>query len=68
MNNEYEDKPRSLKNEKAREERRKLLQTEPCVQDLRKFVGEMREEKQGFDIPDFDPLDGGVKARCLFLF
>jgi hypothetical protein len=67
MHNEYEDKPRSLKDEKTREERRKLLQTEPCVQDLRKFVEEMREEKQGFDIPDFDPVDGGVKAQCLFL-
>ena len=63
-----DDRPRSLKYAEVREEREELLRTEPRVQELRQFVEEMRKEKEGFDIPHFDPLDGGVDARCLFLF
>jgi uracil-DNA glycosylase len=33
---------------------------------LTKLVDEMRAQVQ-FDIPLFDPLDGGVNAECLFL-
>lgn len=62
------DRPRSLKDEKVLEERKQLLQTEPRVQPLREFVEEMRVAKPGKAIPDFDPLDGGIEAQCLFLF
>jgi uracil-DNA glycosylase len=69
MNDRSEDRPRSLKYEEVREKRRKLLQEEPRVADLKKFVEHMREEtRHGENIPHFDPLDGGVEARCLFLF
>ncbi len=70
MNNASDkDRPRSLKHEKVRQERERLLQEQPRIQGLREFVELMRREtKQGENIPHFDPLDGGVKARCLFLF
>lgn len=70
MNNAFdEDRPRSLKYEKVRQERERLLQEQPRIQDLRTFVEHMRRETdQGENIPHFDPLDGGVNAQCLFLF
>lgn len=63
----FEDEPRTLRREKVREERRGFLR-ETHVTDLTDFVEKLRKEKEGMDIPDFDPLDGGVGARCLFLF
>lgn len=63
----FDDELRTLKRKEVREERRSLLR-EPHVTDLTDFAEKIREEKEGLDIPDFDPLDGGVKARCLFLF
>lgn len=69
MSSQYEDKPRSLKCEEVRAEREKLLDEERRVQELTKFVNEMRKEiGHGENIPYFDPLDGGVEAQCLFLF
>ncbi len=68
MGSRFEDEPRSLKREEVRKEREELLRTEPRIQRLRGFVEDMRVEKRGLDVPDFDPLDGGVEARCLFLF
>jgi len=68
MSSKYEDRPRSLRCKEVRQEREELLRTKPRVQALREFVENMHKEKSGLDIPDFDPLDGGVKAQCLFLF
>lgn len=68
MSKKYGDRPRSLKDEKVLEERKQLLRTEPRVQPLVEFVKNMREAEPGRYIPDFDPLDGGVEAQCLFLF
>ena len=34
---------------------------------LKKFVASLRKSIGNDDIPDFDPLDGGVHAECLFL-
>jgi len=65
----YDDKPRTLKREDVREERRRLLHEVQRVAVLKKFVEEMRDETEyGNYIPHFDPLDGGVEAKCLFLF
>jgi uracil-DNA glycosylase len=69
MNSEFEDRPRSLKDPKVREERQKLLEQEPRVAALKMFVEEMRDETGHRDnIPHFDPFDGGIEACCLFLF
>ena len=58
----------ALKDENVRRRRRAML-TEPHMKPLRDFVDEMNAAR-GDDcgIPDFDPLDGGVHARALFLF
>ena len=41
--------------------------SEPHAKPLAEFVQSLRE--QGFgDVPDFDPMDGGIRARVLFLF
>ena len=69
MKSEHEDRPRSLKDEKVRKEREELLEGLSHVADLQRFVEDMREETgKGEKVPHFDPLDGGVEARCLFLF
>ena len=61
------DEPKSLGDAKIREERLKLLNQEH-IQPLTDFVHKMRKEKELADeIPFFDPLDGGVNARCLFV-
>ena len=39
---------------------------EPHVAALRAFVDQLRS-KAPTNVPDFDPLDGGVNAECLFL-
>lgn len=35
---------------------------------LKKFVADLRRRHLGKAVPNFDPLDGGVNARILFLF
>ncbi len=65
-----EDKPRSLRDPSERETRKDRLD-DPRIQPLTAQVRRIREEKQEEikpeDIPYFDPLDGGIQARCLFL-
>ena len=61
-----EDRPRSLGNGSVREQRRKLL-NHPHVQPLTRYVHELRAQELG-EVPYFDPLDGGIEARVLFLF
>jgi len=68
-------RPKSLKDESVKQERRSLLE-QSHVAPLTKFVVELRDQKLEEHSPDFrkehipyfDPLDGGVQARCLFLF
>ncbi|MDE2365156.1 MAG: uracil-DNA glycosylase [Hyphomicrobiales bacterium] len=59
--------PRSLRENFARKERRTLLD-EPHIAPLRDFVAALRAQFTDWEFPDFDPLDGGVDAECLFLF
>ena len=59
------DAPRSLRDAGAREARRRLL-TEPHVRPLKEYVEGLRARSPA-EFPDFDPLDGGVEARLLFL-
>lgn len=61
------DAPKSLGNEDARSERLQML-GRAHVTDLAKLTARIRRAKgQGFDVPEFDPLDGGVLAEVLFL-
>lgn len=55
----------SLRHEWVREHRRALL-NEAHVLPLVTLVSQLRDEGRGY-VPDFDPLDGGVNARILFL-
>jgi hypothetical protein len=64
----YPDVPKSLCDATVVRERETFLH-ETHVEDLTRFVDRMRDETgRGREIPYFDPLDGGVDARCLFLF
>ena len=48
--------------------RRQTLLASPHMTELRDFVRELRAQTGSeFKIPDFDPLDGGKRARVLFL-
>ncbi|RYD76101.1 MAG: uracil-DNA glycosylase [Verrucomicrobiaceae bacterium] len=58
--------PRSLRNADARTRRRALLDA-AHVRPLARFAAALRQNP-GVEVPDFDPLDGGIKARALFLF
>ncbi len=61
------DLPKSLKNEKEKRNRLERVY-ESHVLPLNKFVEEIRSiKKLQNDIPFFDPLDGGVNAKYLFL-
>lgn len=63
----FEDAPKLLGNEVARNERLTQLQ-ESHVSPLTKFVETLRREKgPSFEIPFFDPWDGGTEARVLNL-
>ena len=46
--------------------RRQALLGQPHIQPLVDHVGELRSRGRGY-VPDFDPADGGVEARLLFL-
>ena len=58
--------PRSLRDPEAREARCALLKA-PHIHPLTQYVATLRAES-ACEFPDFDPLDGGVEARLLFLF
>lgn len=61
------DAPKTLASESEQTQRATLL-AQPHVQPLARLVQEMRDGRgEGFAIPDFDPLDGGIDARLLFL-
>lgn len=41
---------------------------DPDMINLMRFVEKLRKRQSEWEVPDFDPRDGGVKARALFLF
>ncbi len=61
------DEPYALEDNNERKARRALLQ-ETRIAPLTALVEQLRANTNfGPQIPYFDPLDGGVEARCLFL-
>lgn len=64
--NEPEDSPRSLRNPAVRAQRIAMLQ-QPHIAPLTAYAAKLRSRNMG-EVPDFDPLDGGIEARILFLF
>ena len=58
--------PRSLRQPTERDARRSLL-WEPHIAPLSKLAVELRSRLPG-SVPDFDPMDGGINAKFLFLF
>ncbi len=65
-NNPISDKPRLFANQSEIEKRKSLL-TLPHIAPLTDYVHSLRKLNLG-DIPYFDPWDGGVNAKILFLF
>ena len=60
------DSPRSMRDADVWMCRRAML-GEAHIAVLTKYAAQLRERRLG-EVPDFDPLDGGVDARVLFLF
>lgn len=61
------DKPGSLGIPAERQRRRALLVCRH-MRPLKDFVEDLRQAHPNVQVPDFDPLDGGVDAQVLFLF
>jgi hypothetical protein len=66
LNCEGDDRPRSLREANVRQQRKAMLGL-PHVAKLTAYTAELRRDET-LTVPDFDPLDGGVDARVLFLF
>lgn len=61
------DAPKSLADSSARKARLAAL-SQPHIAPLAAYVQRLRQaEGHAGRVPDFDPLDGGVLAECLFL-
>lgn len=61
------DVPKSLADLAACSARREAL-SHPRIAPLAAFVQRLRQQTgYGAGVPDFDPMDGGVDAACLFL-
>ena len=66
--NEAEDTPKSPRDPASREARIRRLR-ETHVAPLTAYVEKLRRSTgKGSHIPNFDPLDGGTRARCPFVF
>jgi hypothetical protein len=61
-----DDAPRSMRDAGVRERRRAMLSL-PHVVPLTAYAARLRE-RGSVEVPEFDPLDGGVEAQVLFLF
>src|ERR1700733_350011 len=61
-----DDDPRSMRDAGGRQRRRAML-TLPHIAPLTAYAAKLRL-RGAVEVPDFDPLDGGVNARVLFLF
>ena len=59
--------PRSMRDEATRTARRAML-TQPHMVPLAAFTKKLRELDMDAEVPEFDPKDGGVNAKVLFLF
>jgi hypothetical protein len=57
---------RSMREVSVQERRRAMLH-EPHVAPLTIYAAKLREQGSG-EVPEFDPLDGGIHAHVLFLF
>lgn len=66
MKSVYPDSPRTLRDPKCLEERVNMIYL-PHVAPLTEFVRNLPEKDFG-KVPYFDPMDGGINARFLFLF
>ncbi len=64
--NSRPDNPRSLRDPEVCAARRAALGA-PHILPLTPHVRDLRERSPAIEFPDFDPLDGGVEARLLFL-
>jgi hypothetical protein len=63
-----DDAPYALKYEDARQRQRAML-SQPHVKPLFEYLNAVRTARgNGVFIPEFDPLDGGIHAKALFLF
>ena len=62
---EAASQPRSMRDPAVRERRRAMLGL-PHMIELASYAERLR--RPGVEVPDFDPLDGGIEARVLFLF
>lgn len=62
-----DDAPRSLGNPAVRQRRRAMLDS-PHMRPLNEYVAKLRRDRENVEVPDFDPLDGGIDALVLFLF
>lgn len=62
---EADDQPRSMRDPAVRARRRAMLGL-PHMIELTSYAKRLR--RPGVEVPDFDPLDGGIEARVLFLF
>ena len=60
------DQPSTLGDETARTNRRAMLDL-PHVVPLAAYVQGLRR-RWDREVPDFDPMDGGIRAQALFLF
>jgi uracil-DNA glycosylase len=64
---QFVDVPKLLSDPQAVADRLRL-RDQPHVASLTAFAGRLRlASGAGAGVPDFDPWDGGVRARCLFL-
>lgn len=57
---------RSMRDERVRIARRAMLDL-PHIKPLSNFAADLRI-RYGVEAPEFDPLDGGIHARIVFLF
>lgn len=63
---EMDELPRSLCDPHVRKRRIEMLSL-PHVMPLTAFASKLRKQFKA-EVPDFDPLDGGIDAQVLFLF
>lgn len=61
-----DDAPRSMRDPGVRLRRRDLLNAQHMAP-LTEYAAKLRE-RGNVEVPDFDPLDGGIEALALFLF
>ena len=61
-----EDEPYALEL-RAEQQRRQNLLTQTHMQPLKDYLITMRSDYEDRKIPDFDPCDGGITAKALFL-